>query len=196
MEKNSFFLEFQAISSGDKIILDLRLPEWIKGAIYRLAAILYSEDFSIVSVSVEHLPAKWHYTVVCKSVGSRDWDSSFAEEIKFVLSEIFQEKMSLTSFLSKKGKALPNPLLDSKGSLTFENISKETTKMKIKTLDRPGFLFQVAQILFLDCIDIVSLSASTKGDLIDDEFLIRTELGTSLDESGQERLEKKLKKLF
>ena len=81
--------------------------------------------------------------------------------------------------------------------LLFETITnQDSTKLRIQTKDRSGLLCDIARMLYLECMDILSVEANTKGSDVDDIFEIKSESGHSLEEGMQQRLVRNLKSIL
>ena len=74
--------------------------------------------------------------------------------------------------------------------------NKDMTKLRIQTKDRSGLLCDIARMLYLECLDILSVQANTRGAEVDDVFEIKSESGHSLDENMQARLVRNLKSIL
>ena len=70
------------------------------------------------------------------------------------------------------------------------------TILRVNTVDRPGLLFEISQLLYLLYVDIISFEAAGEGDNAKDIFLIRREDGTAIDAMGKQRIMEALLKVL
>ena len=97
----------------------------------------------------------------------------------------------------KKGRKASSERGNSTAKISFENVAnQDLTKLRIQTRDRSGLLCDIARMLYLECMDILSVQANTRGDEVDDIFEIKSESGHSLEESMQTRLVRNLKSIL
>ena len=113
------------------------------------------------------------------------------------MQQLFREEISIASYMIKKGKMANATQKDPNAKIFFETVdNQDLTKLRIQTKDRSGLLCNISRMLYLECLDILSVQANTRGTDVDDLFEIKSESGHSLDENMQVRLVRNLKNIL
>ncbi|MCS6984394.1 MAG: hypothetical protein NZM25_04585 [Leptospiraceae bacterium] len=172
-----------------------------KGIVYRLTAVLYVHDWNIMRAMIktsEHGQVQDEFEIESKEKNLN------ADEIKSLqqdFEKLFLNRLSVVDYLSsypdKLEKLKAHRSQAGKAQIQIsESPKKNLAILRIKTKDRPGLLLEVAQVLYLLHLDIVSLEAGMIGQDADDIFYIRHENNKALEGDDRLRLLDELRKVL
>lgn len=196
--KKEDFLKLDFRKEGESYRLHLLFATDERGIVYRVTSVLYANNWNILGASIRTLEnGQIEDEFIIQHSARAVLNDEELDKLKAEMQQLFREEISITSYMIKKGK-MANP---GKGNpdaiISFENQeSKDLTKLRVQTRDRAGLLCDMARMLYLECIDILSVSASTRGGEVDDTFEIKSESGHSLEENMKERLARNLKNVL
>ena len=188
------FINLESEKIGDQYSLKLFLSKDQKGIIYRVTSVLYANDWSINSASLRTLQndqIEDEFLIQHKS--KLQLDETELQKLKDELEKLFKDEISITTYLIKKGKSISSKK-NTEANIQFStNLDSDSSTLRIRTKDRDGLLCDISRLLFLECIEILSVDAKTYGTDVDDKFEIKSETGHSIEEGMQERLIRNLR---
>jgi [protein-PII] uridylyltransferase len=114
-------------------------------------------------------------------------------QIKAELNSLFYEGMSVIDYLEKSGKDVDSYKQPFNSTVNlFNPPSIDSTVLDIRTLDRPGLLYEISQLLYLMNVNIISFTAKTGSREIRDSFLLCTPERDRLTDEECDILKRKL----
>lgn len=197
MEKQEFLrLEYKREGSNYRLQLLFATDEI--GIVYRVTSVLFANNWNILGANIRSLEnGKIEDEFLIQNSGNIELDANELEKLKTEMQQLFRDEISIASYMIKKGKKANSGNSDTTAKISFETVNNnDLTKLRIQTKDRPGLLCNIARMLYLECIDILSVQANTRGTEVDDLFEIKTESGHALDDTIQTRLVKNLKTIL
>lgn len=197
MEKEEFLkLEFKREGANYRLQLLFATDE--RGIVYRVTSVLFANNWNILGASIRSLEnGQIEDEFLIHHSSNAELNEAELEKLKIEMQQLFREEISIASYMIKKGKMANNAPKDPHAKISFENEdNQDLTKLRIQTKDRSGLLCNIARMLYLECMDILSVQANTKGTEVDDLFEIKSESGHSLDENMQVRLVRNLKNIL
>ncbi len=196
MEQGFLNLEYQKEFGNYRLKLLLATDEI--GIIYRVTSVLYANEWNILGANIRSLEnGQIEDEFLIHHSNGINLDDEELNKLKSEMEQLFRDKISITSYMIKKGKKINNQKGNEPAKISFETVAnKDLTKLRIQTKDRSGLLCDISRMLFLECMDILSLQAKTRGDEVDDTFEIKSEAGHSLDETMQARLTRNLQNVI
>lgn len=173
-----------------------------KGIIYRITAVLFVNGWSIHSATAktgDDGTVEDHFTIT--PVRSQTFDNKMEKRVKEELLRLIKKEESVMQYLSHHPGKLEELYKfeknTDKGSVEIYNSDDENvTVLQIESVDRPGLLFEISQLLYLLYIDILSFEAGATEDGVHDRFMIRREDGSLIDEIGRNRIKDALVKIL
>ena len=197
MEKEEFLrLEFKREGANYRLQLLFATDE--RGIVYRVTSVLFANNWNILGASIRSLEnGQIEDEFLIHHSSNAELNETELQKLKTEMQQLFREEISIASYMIKKGKMANNNPKDPHAKISFENEdNQDLTKLRIQTKDRSGLLCNIARMLYLECMDILSVQANTKGSEVDDLFEIKSESGHRLDESMQVRLVRNLKNIL
>ena len=189
MEKEEFLrLEFKREGANYRLQLLFATDE--RGIVYRVTSVLFANNWNILGASIRSLEnGQIEDEFLIHHSSNAELNETELQKLK--------TEISIASYMIKKGKMANNNPKDPHAKISFKNEdNQDLTKLRIQTKDRSGLLCNIARMLYLECMDILSVQANTKGSEVDDLFEIKSESGHRLDESMQVRLVRNLKNIL
>ncbi|MCB1178235.1 MAG: hypothetical protein KDK36_11690 [Leptospiraceae bacterium] len=192
------FLNLEYKKEGKNFRLQLFFAKDERGIVYRVTTVLYANGWNIEGASIRSLEnGQIEDEFLISDSTGREFGEKEKEQIVQEMYLLFKEEISIPSYLIKKGKVAKADKGNESAEIIFEsNEELDNTLLRIKTKDRSGLLCDIARMLFLECIDILSVKAKTYKDEVDDTFEIKSEMGHSLDDGMKERLVRNLKNIL
>ena len=197
MEKEEFLrLEFKREGANYRLQLLFATDE--RGIVYRVTSVLFANNWNILGASIRSLEnGQIEDEFLIHHSSNAELNETELQKLKTEMQQLFREEISIASYMIKKGKMANNNSKDPHAKISFKNEdNQDLTKLRIQTKDRSGLLCNIARMLYLECMDILSVQANTKGSEVDDLFEIKSESGHRLDESMQVRLVRNLKNIL
>ncbi len=197
MEKEEFLrLEFK--KEGNNFRLQLLFATDERGIVYRVTSVLYANNWNILGANIRSLEnGQIEDEFLIHNSSEATLDEAELTKLKKEMQQLFRDEISITSYMIKKGKKANPDKGNPNAKISFENVAnQDLTKLRIQTKDRSGLLADIARMLYLECMDILSVQANTRGSEVDDIFEIKSESGHSLEEAMQERLVRNLKNIL
>lgn len=186
-------LEIGLVPVGDRRAkLFVRKAKDEKGIIYRLTAVLYVHDYDILRAMVnttEQGQVQDEFEIESQK---QDIDTKTINMLLQDFEKLFLKKISVMDYLQAYPEKIEK-LKDSRSNLRkpqiqiSESPKKNIAILRIKSQDRPGLLFAIAQVLYILQYDILSIEAGKIHSDVDDIFYIRPEKETPL--NAEERLQ-------
>ncbi len=165
-----------------------------KGIIYKVTSVLFAHGWDIeeaVAETVDGFLVKDVF-IIRNLQGSKMTEHDL-HQIKAELNSLFYEGMSVIDYLEKSGKDVNSYKQPFNSTVNlFNPPSIDSTVLDIRTLDRPGLLYEISQVLYLMNVDIISFTAKTERKEIRDSFLLCTPDRERLTEDECATLKKKL----
>jgi [protein-PII] uridylyltransferase len=186
-------IELACSSRGpNTYLLKVTVSENEIGIIYRVTAVLFAHGWNILEANVETVGDGLVKDVfLIDNIHSVKMTQEALNEIHSDLELLFYKRVSVLNYLNK----VPHCPSDSNHEAMiyiFNPQYVDSTVLDIHTLDRPGLLFQISQVLYLFGIDILSVTAKSEDGQIRDSFLIRMQDGGRLDEETSQKVRKSL----
>lgn len=157
-------------------LLKITVPQNEKGIIYKVTSVLFAHAWDIEEAVAETVDGKLVKDVfIIRSLSEKRMSEQELLQIKSDLTSLLYNDNSVISYLEKFGKdvnAYKKPF-NSVVNL-FNPPSIDSSVLDIRTLDRPGLLYEISQILYLSNIDIISFTAKSENKVIRDSFLLCT----------------------
>lgn len=196
MEKEFLKLEYK--KEGANYLLQLLFATDERGIVYRVTSVLFANNWNILGASIRSLEnGQIEDEFIIHHSANQELNQAELDKLKKEMQQLFREEISIASYMIKKGKMSITTEKDANPKISFENeANKDLTKLRIQTKDRSGLLCSISRLLYLECIDILSVQANTRGAEVDDLFEIKSESGHSLDENMQARLVRNLKNIL
>ncbi|MBP7284548.1 MAG: hypothetical protein KBA66_23385 [Leptospiraceae bacterium] len=197
MEKEEF-LKLEYKREGANYRLQLLFATDERGIVYRVTSVLFANNWNILGASIRSLEnGQIEDEFLIHHSGNLQLNETELEKLKTEMQQLFREEISIASYMIKKGKMANATQKDPNAKIFFETVdNQDLTKLRIQTKDRSGLLCNISRMLYLECLDILSVQANTRGTDVDDLFEIKSESGHSLDENMQVRLVRNLKNIL
>ena len=197
MEKEEF-LKLEYKREGANYRLQLLFATDERGIVYRVTSVLFANNWNILGASIRSLEnGQIEDEFLIHHSGNLQLNETELEKLKTEMQQLFREEISIASYMIKKGKMANATQKDPNAKIFFETVdNQDLTKLRIQTKDRSGLLCNISRMLYLECLDILSVQANTRGTDVDDLFEIKSESGHSLDENMQLRLVRNLKNIL
>jgi [protein-PII] uridylyltransferase len=180
-------LELSLTEKENRIyLLKITVPQNEKGIIYKVTAVLFAHSWDIMEAIAEIVEGGMVKDVfLIRSIDSSKLSLDSLNQIKSELKLMFEEEVDVLSYLKKYQKD-PNDYKRKFSSSVniFNPSSIDSTVLDIRTYDRPGLLFEISYLLYLEEIDIISVTAKSEDKEIRDSFLLRTTEGEKLSEEA------------
>lgn len=192
------FLKLEFIKEGANYRLQLLFATDERGIVYRVTSVLFANNWNILGANIRSLEnGQIEDEFLIHHSSNLELSEAELKKLKTEMQQLFREEISIASYMIKKGKMANTGGKDPNAKISFQNeANKDLTKLRIQTKDRSGLLCSIARLLYLECIDILSVQANTRGTEVDDLFEIKSESGHSLDENMQSRLVRNLKNIL
>jgi len=196
MEKEFLKLEYKKEGANYRLQLLFATDE--RGIVYRVTSVLFANNWNILGASIRSLAnGQIEDEFLIHHSANQELNETELEKLKTEMQQLFREEISIASYMIKKGKMANTTQRDPNAKISFDDVAnQDLTKLRIQTKDRSGLLCNIARMLYLECIDILSVQANTRGMEVDDLFEIKSESGHSLDENMQTRLVRNLKNIL
>ncbi len=197
MEKEEF-LRLEATKEGNNFRLQLFFATDERGIVYRVTSVLHANNWNILGANIRSLEnGQIEDEFLIHNSSDAILDREELDKLKNEMQQLFRDEISIASYMIKKGRKASSERGNSTAKISFENVAnQDLTKLRIQTRDRSGLLCDIARMLYLECMDILSVQANTRGEEVDDIFEIKSESGHSLEESMQTRLVRNLKSIL
>ena len=165
-----------------------------KGIIYKVTSVLFAHGWNIEEAVAETVDGQLVKDVfIIKNLFGQKMTDRDLGQIKSDLYSLFYEGVSVIEYLKKSGKDVNSYKKPFNSTVNlFNPPSIDFTVLDIRTLDRPGLLYEISQILYLYNIDIISFTAKSENKVIRDSFLICTPDRERLLEEDCVKLKEKL----
>ncbi|MBP7283776.1 MAG: hypothetical protein KBA66_19475 [Leptospiraceae bacterium] len=165
-----------------------------KGIIYKVTSVLFAHGWNIEEAVAETVDGQLVKDVfIIKNLFGQKMTDRDLGQIKSDLYSLFYEGVSVIEYLEKSGKDVNSYKKPFNSTVNlFNPPSIDFTVLDIRTLDRPGLLYEISQILYLYNIDIISFTAKSENKVIRDSFLICTPDRERLLEEDCVKLKEKL----
>jgi [protein-PII] uridylyltransferase len=196
LENISFSISF--IQKKDDYLLSINFSKNQLGIIYKITAILFAYGWDIIEANFEtDSDGKVQDKFLVRSFRGEIMDEDFLEKIKKDIHDLFYTELMVIDYLER----FPNLTLTKPTTIPpiiyiFNPPGIDSTVLDIRTLDRPGLLFEISQLLYLLDIDILSVTASTEDSMVRDSFLLRKDSSDKLDERTMAKLKSGLEKIL
>lgn len=169
-----------------------------KGIIYKVTAVLFAHGWNIEEAVIETIDGKFVEDVfVIRNLLNQAMSDTMLNQIKTDLYSLFKVEISIEDYIKNSGKdvkVFKKPYISTVH--LFNPPSIEFTVLDIRTIDRPGLLYEIAQVLFQSDIDIISITAKTDDGLIRDSFLLCTQDRVRLTEMECDGLKQKIETIL
>ncbi len=197
MEKEEF-LKLEFTKEGNNFRLQLFFATDERGIVYRVTAVLYANNWNILGANIRSFEnGQIEDEFLIQNSGGAILDEAELSKLKNEMQQLFRDEISIASYMIKKGKKANSDKGNLNAKIIFETVANhDFTKLRIQTRDRSGLLCDIARMLYLECMDILSVQANTRGSEVDDIFEIKSESGHSLEEAMQVRLVRNLKNIL
>ena len=197
MEKEEF-LKLEYKREGANYRLQLLFATDERGIVYRVTSVLFANNWNILGASIRSLEnGQIEDEFLIHHSGNLQLNETELEKLKTEMQQLFREENSIASYIIKNAKMANATKKDPNAKIFFETVdNQDLTKLRIQTKDRSGLLCNISRMLYLECLDILSVQANTRGTDVDDLFEIKSESGHSLDENMQVRLVRNLKNIL
>ncbi|MCB1141054.1 MAG: hypothetical protein H7A24_02345 [Leptospiraceae bacterium] len=192
------FFQLEADPKKDDYLLTLTLKKNMRGIIYKITAILFAHGWDIIEANFEtdedgNVKDLFHV----RSFKNEVLDEPSLEEIRKDVEDLFFRDLLVIDYLDRfPDLTLVSPTKISPVIRLFNPDSVDSTVLDIRTIDRPGLLFEISQLLYLLDIDILSVTAKTEEKMVRDTFLLRREMTERLDENMMKKLNEGLEKIL
>lgn len=194
-KKNMQTIDLTCTSKGNSsYLLKITVSHNEKGIIYKVTSVLFAHGWDIEEAVAETVDGRLVKDVfIIRNLQGQKMTDQALHQIKVELNSLFYEGLSVTEYIEKSGKNVDsykqphNPTVN-----LFNPPSIDSTVLDIRTLDRPGLLFEIAQILYMMDVDIISFTAKTERKEIRDSFLLCTPERDRLTDEECEILKRKL----
>ncbi len=165
-----------------------------KGIIYKVTSVLFAHGWDIEEAVAETVDGFLVKDVfIIRNLQDKKMTEHGLLQIKAELNSLFYEGMSVTEYLEKSGKDVNSYKQPFNSTVNlFNPPSIDSTVLDIRTLDRPGLLHEISQVLYFMNVDIISFTAKTERKEIRDSFLLCTPDRERLTEDECAVLKKKL----
>lgn|GEM_PF-813599 len=192
------FLRLEITKEGNNFRLQLFFATDERGIVYRVTTVLYANEWNILGANIRSLEnGRIEDEFLIHNSNRNVLDENELLKLQTEMQQLFRDEVSIASYMIKKGKKANLEKGNPNAKITFETVTnQDSTKLRILTKDRSGLLCDIARMLYLECIDILSVEANTRGSEVDDIFEIKSESGHSLDEGMQQRLVRNLKSIL
>ncbi len=164
---------------------------------YDVVAVLNKNDVNIVNAQLLNTTDGYALQTFRLAPANTNYEemSSIADQITHNLEERLNDRTDAPAIQissSSKHKYFSSPTV-----ISFKKINdKNTTQLKIETIDRTGVLANIAKAI-IDCnFKILSARIATAGEKAIDYFIISTEQNNALSDEQQNNLKKQLKELL
>ena len=195
IKKSMQTIELTCTTKGESsYLLKITVSQNEKGIIYKMTSVLFAHDWDIEEAVAETVDGKLVKDVfIIRNLEGKRMSEQDLLQIKAELSALFYNGVSVIDYLEKSGKDV-NSFKKPFNSVVnlFNPPSIDSTVLDIRTLDRPGLLYEISQILYLSNIDIISFTAKSEQKVIRDSFLLCTPGRERLTEEQSTALKEKL----
>ncbi|MBP9887056.1 MAG: hypothetical protein KBF93_12215 [Leptospiraceae bacterium] len=195
IKKSMQTIELTCTTKGESsYLLKITVSQNEKGIIYKMTSVLFAHDWDIEEAVAETVDGKLVKDVfIIRNLEGKRMSEQDLLQIKAELSALFYNGVSVIDYLEKSGKDV-NSFKKPFNSVVnlFNPPSIDSTVLDIRTLDRPGLLYEISQILYLSNIDIISFTAKSEQKVIRDSFLLCTPDRERLTEEQSTALKEKL----
>jgi len=195
IKKSMQTIDLTCTTKGESsYLLKITVSQNEKGIIYKMTSVLFAHDWDIEEAVAETVDGKLVKDVfIIRNLEGKRMSEQDLLQIKAELSALFYNGVSVIDYLEKSGKDV-NSFKKPFNSVVnlFNPPSIDSTVLDIRTLDRPGLLYEISQILYLSNIDIISFTAKSEQKVIRDSFLLCTPDRERLTEEQSTALKEKL----
>ncbi len=197
MEKEEF-LRLEFTKEGNNFRLQLLFATDERGIVYRVTSVLSANNWNILGATIRSLEnGQIEDEFLIHNSSETTLDEAELIKLKNEMQQLFRDEISIASYMIKKGKKANPDKGNINAKISFETVAnQDLTKLRVQTKDRSGLLCDISRMLYLECIDILSVKANTRGGEVDDIFEIKSESGHSLEEEMQTRLVRNLKNIL
>lgn len=194
-KKNMQTIDLTCTSKGNSsYLLKVTVSHNEKGIIYKVTSVLFAHGWDIEEAIAETVDGRLVKDVflIRNLQGEKLTDQEF-QKIRNDLNSLFYEGNSVLEYLEKSGKDVKSYKKPYNSTVNvFNPPSIDFTVLDIRTLDRPGLLYEISQVLYLYNIDIISFTAKSENNVIRDSFLICSPDTQRLSEVECNKLKEKL----
>ena len=169
-----------------------------KGVLHRLAAVLYVNNWNIISAKATKLhDSAIEDIIVIESLSGKKFDKKMKTRISQGLDWLLDREISINDFLQNfpEKTRIRNA---NEGYSTDIKIRKDIHEgqlsIEIQTHDRPGLLMDITKVFDLLSIDIIEFEANVFENKVRDFFQVAGEGGRVLDERTIEWMREMLMK--
>ena len=198
----TFDFEIDIKNTGTSTELFFRKTANEKGIIYRLTAVLFVHGWNILKAEArtDDNNQITDYFLIEPGNGQR-FDSRMEDTIRKDLTDLFSGEISVMHYLSNyPGKMEELYSYHTHQSQSFIEITDDEESnnclLELNTVDRPGLLFEISQLLYLLYIDILAFEAGSNDSNVNDKFVIRREDAAIIDSAGKQRIREALSKIL
>lgn len=195
IKKHKQMIELTCTDKGNfSYLLKVTVSLNEKGIIYKVTSVLFAHGWDIEEAVAETVDGKLVKDVfIIRNLFGQKMTDKDLSQIRSDLNSLFCEDVSVIEYIGKSGKDV-NSYKKPFNSIVnlFNPPSIDFTVLDIRTLDRPGLLYEISQILYLYNIDIISFTAKSENKVIRDSFLICTPDRERLREEDCAKLKDKL----
>jgi [protein-PII] uridylyltransferase len=195
IKKNMQTIDLTCTTKGiSSYLLKITVSQNEKGIIYKVTSVLFAHGWDIEEAVAETVDGRLVKDVfIIRNLQGKRMTEQDLLQIKAELNSLFYEGVSVIDYLEKSGKDI-NSYKKPFNSIVnlFNPPSIDSTVLDIRTLDRPGLLYEISQILYLFNVDIISFTAKTESKEIRDSFLLCTPDRERLTEEECSVLKRKL----
>lgn len=170
-----------------------------KGIIYRISAVLYVHGFSIQNALVT---TTGDNEVVDKFTAFLYADvAPDIEQLKLDLDNLLSDKVTVMTYISQFPEKY-HRIFQDRSQTTFRELTVvpgETSRqaeIKLITLDRPGLIFEITQLLYMMYYDIKTIKAETNENSVTDHLVIQREDHGIIEPDNLEALQRGIEKLL
>ncbi|MBK8395239.1 MAG: hypothetical protein IPL26_08340 [Leptospiraceae bacterium] len=194
-KKSINMIELTCTDKGNfSYLLKIKVSLNEKGIIYKVTSVLFAHGWNIEEAVAETVDGNMVKDVfIIRNLFGQKMTDKDLNIIKTDLNSLFYEGVSVVDYLEKSGKDV-NFYKKPFNSIVnlFNPPSIDFTVLDIRTLDRPGLLYEISQILYLSNVDIISFTAKSENKEIRDSFLLCTPEREKLTEEYSLKIRDKL----
>ncbi|MBK7055349.1 MAG: hypothetical protein IPH52_09890 [Leptospiraceae bacterium] len=194
-KKNMQTIDLTCTNKGNSsYLLKVTVSHNEKGIIYKVTSVLFAHGWDIEEAVAETVDGRLVKDVfIIRNLQGEKMTEQALHQIKAELNSLFYEGMSVIDYLEKSGKDVDSYKQPFNSTVNlFNPPSIDSTVLDIRTLDRPGLLYEISQLLYLMNVNIISFTAKTGSREIRDSFLLCTPERDRLTDEECEILKRKL----
>lgn len=179
-------------------ILKLTVSRNQRGIIYRVSAALFAHGWNIREAIAETVQDGMVKDVfIIENLRQQKMTEHDLQVIHEDLIALINGEISVVDYFIKMNADPGKHRIDFLHQVTVFNPSNvDSTVLDIRTMDRPGLLFEITLLLFIFNVDIISFTARIEEGEVRDSFLLRDSHGNRLDEDTSLRLKAAILKVI